>query len=222
MNLIPPIVFSIFKLSMGIFWFVTGAPLDGTDRAGWKPDRLVIFSWLLLAAYWLVAGIRVKRSAKHEPSGERMGHILFMVVGALLLYDQNLPWAFLYRRFLPDDVRIEWFGAIIAFLGALFAIWARSTIGKDWSAEVQIKQGHELIRTGPYRMIRHPIYTGLLVAVAGTAIATGQVRSILGFLIILFGFIRKAKKEESFLSAEFGAAFAEHRRRTGFFLPRGR
>jgi len=104
----------------------------------------------------------------------------------------------------------------------LFAIWARSTIGKDWSAEVQIKQGHELIRTGPYRMIRHPIYTGLLVAVAGTAIATGQVRSILGFLIILFGFIRKAKKEESFLSAEFGAAFAEHRRRTGFFLPRGR
>jgi protein-S-isoprenylcysteine O-methyltransferase Ste14 len=205
---------------MGIFWFVTGIRYDGAGRAWFNPDRLVLFSWCLLAAYWLIAGFRVKRTAKHEPSGERMVHILFMVVGALLLYEPNLPWAFLYRRFLPDDVRLGWFGAIVAFLGALFAVWARWTIGKDWSAEVQIKQGHELIRTGPYRMIRHPIYTGLLVAVVGTSIVTAQVRSLLGLLIILFGFIRKAKKEESFLSAEFGPAFAEHRRRTGFFLPR--
>jgi protein-S-isoprenylcysteine O-methyltransferase Ste14 len=220
MNSIPPIVFSVFKLSMGIFWFAAGARFDGPDPGRFSPDRVVVFSWLLLAAYWVVAGFRVKRAATHEPSVERMVHILYMVIGFLLLYDQKIHWSFLYRRFLPEDIRLEWIGAAIAFLGALFAIWARWTIGKDWSAEVQIKQGHELIRTGPYGRIRHPIYTGLLIAVAGTAILTGQVRSILGFLIILFGFIRKAKKEESFLYEKFGPAFTEHLRHTGFFTPR--
>jgi protein-S-isoprenylcysteine O-methyltransferase Ste14 len=220
MNLTPHVVFSLFKVSIGIFWFAIGARFDAADPAWFNPDRVVLFSWLLLAAYWLVAGFSVKRTAKHEPSVERMVHILYMVIGALLLYDQNLPGSFLYRRFLPEDIRLAWMGAAIAFLGALFAIWARWTIGKDWSAEVQIKHGHELIRTGPYGRIRHPIYTGLLTAVAGTAIVTGQVRSILGFLIILTGFIRKAKKEESFLYEKFGPAFTEHLRHTGFFTPR--
>ena len=121
---------------------------------------------------------------------------------------------------LPDELWIAWSGAALTLLGVLFAIWARFTIGKEWSAEVQIKEGHQLIRNGPYAHIRHPIYTGILLALCGTAMAIGEYRAILGVVLFLVGFIRKAKKEERFLAGEFGLAFDEHRRRTGFFLPR--
>jgi protein-S-isoprenylcysteine O-methyltransferase Ste14 len=85
---------------------------------------------------------------------------------------------------------------------------------------VQIKENHQLIRSGPYAHIRHPIYTGILLALAGTAVTVGEYRAILGVTLFLIGFVRKAKKEESFLATEFGPAFDEHRRHTGFFLPR--
>ncbi len=217
-----PFVSSIFKISLGIFWFAMAAQSGAATPEWLTPNHLLWISWLALAAYWLGSALQVKRTARRQPSGERMVHLLIMVTGFILLYDDSLPWNFLYRRFLPQDIRIEWLGAIITFGGAVFAIWARRTIGKDWSAEVQIKQGHELIRTGPYRYVRHPIYTGFLAAVAGAALYMGQYRAIIAFVIVLIGFARKAKREEAFLASEFGAKFDEHLRRTGFFLPKFR
>ncbi|HYL46878.1 MAG TPA: isoprenylcysteine carboxylmethyltransferase family protein, partial [Candidatus Limnocylindrales bacterium] len=93
-------------------------------------------------------------------------------------------------------------------------------LGKYWSAEVTIRSGHELIRTGPYAHIRHPIYTGILLALVGTVLVIGEYRALAALAIAVIGFVRKAKKEESFLEGQFGAAFEEHRRLTGFFLPR--
>ena len=101
-----------------------------------------------------------------------------------------------------------------------FAIWARFTLGGNWSAEVQIKEGHTLIRKGPYKLIRHPIYTGILLMLVGDALAIGEVRAYLALFLIVIGFVRKAKKEESYLANEFGPAFDEHIRHTGFLLPR--
>jgi protein-S-isoprenylcysteine O-methyltransferase Ste14 len=187
----------------------------------WSPDYLVGASWLLFAAYWLATALGAKAASKVEEASARIGHIVLMMVGFVALYDsapQGLDW--LNRRFVPEERWIMWLGAYLAFAGVLFAIWARRTIGKEWSAEVQIKEGHQLIRSGPYAHIRHPIYTGILIAIAGTALAVGQYRGLLGLGIIAIGFVRKAKKEEMFLAGQFGPAFEEHRRRTGFFLPR--
>ena len=103
----------------------------------------------------------------------------------------------LNRGFLPDDLWIAWMGAVITLLGVLFAIWARFTIGKEWSAEVQIKEGHQLIRTGPYAHIRHPIYTGILLALCGTAIAIGEYRAILGLVLFLSASFAKQKKKSN-------------------------
>ncbi len=83
-----------------------------------------------------------------------------------------------------------------------------------------LKEGHELIRSGPYRNIRHPIYTGILLALLGTAVAVGEVRGLLAVAVAWFSFYTKARREESFLTQEFGGRFAEHRRHTGMFLPR--
>ena len=111
-------------------------------------------------------------------------------------------------------------GALLTVAGVAFAIWARRHIGKNWSAQVTIRKEHELIRSGPYARIRHPIYTGLLFAVAGTAIAIGEYRAVVAFAVIAIGFVVKAKREEAFLATQFGPVFDEHRRQTGFFLPR--
>lgn len=184
------------------------------------PGQVVYASWLLFALYWLVAAFGVKRSAKRQAPAERLLYVIFMAAGFFLLYQENPNWGPLNRRFLPDKLWSDWLGSALCAAGVLFAIWARRTIGKDWSAEVQIKEGHKLIRSGPYAHIRHPIYTGLLLATLGTAILVGEYRALLGVAMFLVGFIRKARKEESFLAAEFGPAFEEHRRQTGFFLPR--
>jgi protein-S-isoprenylcysteine O-methyltransferase Ste14 len=104
--------------------------------------------------------------------------------------------------------------------GVAFAIWARWHLGANWSAIVSIREQHELIRTGPYRRVRHPIYTGMLLAMAGTALVLGELRGLLAFAITLFAFYWKARKEEAWLTREFGESFEAHTKQTGMFLPK--
>jgi len=111
-------------------------------------------------------------------------------------------------------------GVAIVAAGIAICFWARWHLGSNWSGTVTLKEGHELIRTGPYRTIRHPIYTGILLAIFGTAVQIGQVRGFLAFVIAWASFYVKARREESFLTEEFGDRFAEHIQRTGMFLPR--
>jgi len=101
-----------------------------------------------------------------------------------------------------------------------FSIWARQHIGRYWSSSVSIRADHQLIRTGPYARIRHPIYTGILVAVAGTILADGHYAGLAALAIVIAGLSWKASREENLLRREFGPAFEEHKRLTGFFLPR--
>ena len=108
----------------------------------------------------------------------------------------------------------------ITVAGTALAIWARWHLGSNWSGVVTLKEGHELIRSGPYRAIRHPIYTGILLALLGTSIAVGEARGLIAVAIVLLSFYLKARREESFLSQEFGPGFTEHQRHTGMFLPK--
>jgi protein-S-isoprenylcysteine O-methyltransferase Ste14 len=183
------------------------------------PEQIIYASWILFGVYWSVSAFSAKKTEKKEPSAERLGHMILMAVGYFLLFQRTDNGGVLNHRFLPDASWIAWLGGAITFAGVLFAIWARWNLGKNWSAAVTIKQGHQIIRTGPYAHIRHPIYTGMLIGVIGTALAVGEYRGLLAFAIILFGFYRKARKEEAFLAANFGEPFQEHKQRTGFFLP---
>ena len=114
----------------------------------------------------------------------------------------------------------EWLGVLLTATGIAVAFWARWHLGTNWSGVITLKEGHELIRTGPYSSIRHPIYTGILLALLGTAITFGEVRALLAVAIAWLSFYVKARREESFLSQEFGPGFAEHKQHTGMFLPR--
>ncbi|HET9940853.1 MAG TPA: isoprenylcysteine carboxylmethyltransferase family protein [Candidatus Eisenbacteria bacterium] len=184
-------------------------------------SRTVIFAlWFLWGIYWAVAAIGRRRVARRQPVLERLGHLAVMGIGFALLYAADRRWAGLNRRFLPDSAIVQWIAVLLTILGLGLAVFARVYLGRNWSAEVVIREDHHLIRSGPYAHIRHPIYTGLLLAVLGAVLAIGEIRAIVGFVILLFAFTIKALREEEFLAQEFGEEFERHRRHTGLFLPR--
>ena len=176
--------------------------------------------WLLFGVYWLVSALKRKKTKRRESVLQRVGYALPLAVGFYLLYQPQPPYEWLRSRFLPAGPFGEWLGVLLTAAGIGVAFWARWHLGTNWSGVVTLKEGHELIRTGPYRSIRHPIYTGILLALLGTAINFGEVRALLAVVIVWLSFHVKARREESFLSQEFGPAFAEHKQHTGMFLPR--
>jgi protein-S-isoprenylcysteine O-methyltransferase Ste14 len=109
---------------------------------------------------------------------------------------------------------------VLTAIGVAISIWARLSLGSNWSGMVTLKNNHELIRTGLYRWIRHPIYSGILLGMIGTAMIRGQLRGVIGIAVVLAAFYFKARREERFLREEFGAQFDEHEKVTGMFLPR--
>ncbi len=176
--------------------------------------------WILFGLYWLVSAFKLKKTKKRESWFERLRYVLPLVVASWFLFQGAAHYGWLGVRLVPDSVAVQWIGVLLTAAGVAVAIWARWHLGSNWSGVVTLKEGHELIRTGPYRTIRHPIYTGILLALFGTAFATGEIRGLVAVVIAWLSFYAKASREESFLSEEFGASFAEQRKHTGMFLPR--
>lgn len=182
--------------------------------------HLARLAWIVFLVYWFISAQKLKSVKQREPWTERLIQIVFMVAAYTLMFNDRLGYGWLATRFVSVSPTIGIIGVTITFLGIAFAIWARWHLGENWSATVTLKQGHELIRTGPYRRIRHPIYTGMLLAFAGTALALGEYRALLSVCIVIVAFYAKAKKEERYLTHEFGDKFREHVRHTGMFFPK--
>jgi len=176
--------------------------------------------WSTLLVVWLVLWVRMKRAKKLETPWEMLEHALPVVLGFWLLFGSLENWGWLDYRPLPDVPATWLIGLALTAFGVALSIWARLTLGANWSGVVTLKKDHELIRRGLYRSIRHPIYTGNLVAMIGTALVKGHLRGWLGFAVILATFYFKARREERFLRQEFGPGFEEHMRNTGMFLPK--
>ncbi len=174
--------------------------------------------WMVLCGVWLVMWFSAKSAKKRESPLERVQHLIPLILGFWLLFEKN--WKGLDTRAVPDNPAAWWLGLSLTAGGVAISIWARVSLGTNWSGVVTLKDNHELIRKGPYRRVRHPIYTGLLLGMIGTAMIRGHLRGWLGFLIVLAAYYFKARREEGFLRQEFGEAFEEHARRTGMFLPK--
>jgi protein-S-isoprenylcysteine O-methyltransferase Ste14 len=120
---------------------------------------------------------------------------------------------------LPHGLATFWLGFMLVLAGIAFSIAARVSLGGNWSGIVTLKQDHELIRKGPYRLVRHPIYTGLVVAILGTAIAQGELRSVFAVALVAAALVRKIGIEEALLVQEFGAAYDRYRREVPALIP---
>jgi protein-S-isoprenylcysteine O-methyltransferase Ste14 len=182
--------------------------------------HLAGYLWCILGLVWLAMAITTKKAKRRETPFELVLHVAPLFLAFWLLFGrvQLFPW--LLQPLLPGLPILWWTGLFLTALGLAISIWARLSLGSNWSGTVTLKDDHELIRKGLYRRIRHPIYTGLLVAVIGTGLIHSQLRDLLGFLLLYFTFYFKAKREESFLHHEFGPSFTDHQRHTGMFWPK--
>jgi protein-S-isoprenylcysteine O-methyltransferase Ste14 len=176
--------------------------------------------WLLLMLVWVVLWFGMKKAKKRERWIQRAEYSVLTVLGFFLLFGGAQNWGWLNFRLLPNVPDVWATGLAVTALGIGISIWARLSLGANWSGTVTLKDNHELVRNGLYRWIRHPIYTGILLGMVGSAMIKGHLRGFIGVLVVLVGFYIKARREERFLREEFGAGFEEHSRQTGMFLPK--
>jgi protein-S-isoprenylcysteine O-methyltransferase Ste14 len=134
-------------------------------------DLPLALLWLAWLAYWIIAARNVKPTRRRESLVSRLMTIVLTALAAVLLAFRGQKLTWLHARFLPQTLIGYWLGLLMVVLGLAFAVWARAHLGRNWSGTVTVKEDHELIRTGPYGIVRHPIYTGLLFAILGSAVA---------------------------------------------------
>jgi len=183
---------------------------------------LVEVPWIVFVLYWIVSAIRTRDTLQTESSASRYAILLIEIAGFVLLFRHSAGVGFLGERFMDRTLASAIIGSILSWVGIGLAIWARYHLAEYWSARITIKQDHQLIRTGPYARLRHPIYSGIILAAIGSAVVIDQWRCVLGVCLVLIGYCIKARKEETMLTQQFGDAFREHQKQTGFLIPRFR
>jgi protein-S-isoprenylcysteine O-methyltransferase Ste14 len=181
---------------------------------------LLDIPWLIFGAYWLISARNLKPVKTREPVANRAVHIILVATAGVLLFTKLPALTVLRHHFVPQSPAIYDLGLAMSFAGVALAIWARYHIGQYWSARVTVKHDHKLIQTGPYARMRHPIYSGLLLGLSGTALAIGRWSALLAVFAIMLLHCSKAIREQRLMEKEFGEQYRDYRRRTGFLLPR--
>jgi protein-S-isoprenylcysteine O-methyltransferase Ste14 len=199
-----------------LLWQSLPAALTLTPRQAFQ---MAEEAWTIWAVWWLAMAFFSKSTKRRESVGQRIEHLVPAILGFTLIFREGFGGSWLARPIISANPLLLCLCVMVAILGLLFSAWARLILGSNWSGTVTIKTNHQLIRRGPYRWIRHPIYTGMLAALLATALIQGLLSGVIGFAFVLLALYRKARREESFLSQEFGEGFSEHRQHTGMFLP---
>ena len=183
-------------------------------------SAVTLGSWLTFAVVWIGMSRNVKQNDRVESIGSRIGHLLPLAVAFFMLFSSlPSPSSVLDRRFVETAQVPLVVGAVLSVAGVAFAIWARLVLGRNWSATVMQKSGHELIVIGPFRYVRHPIYTGMLAAMLGSALVVGEWRGLIAVLISWLAFWRKYRLEERFMEELFGSRYLDYRRQVPALLP---
>jgi protein-S-isoprenylcysteine O-methyltransferase Ste14 len=199
--------------------------------------------WLVWLAYWIFHARGVKRTVRHESAVQRLPYTLPLAASLILFFcPRILPFPFLHQRILPaffsihrpfhfDEIEttrghyfiawmvLIWVSIVLLIAGQFFAVWARDVLGKNWSGTVTVKENHELIQTGPYRLVRHPIYTGLLVAATGSALVQDDLSSVLALALLFVSFWIKLLREEAWMRDTFGEKYDAYCARTKRLVP---
>ena len=172
--------------------------------------------WIAFSNYWAAAARNAAEAKTSESAGSRRVHELLMNGGLFLLF---LPVPGLRESFLPVSAAWVPLGLALQAAFCAWAVWARRHLGRNWSGRIEIKVGHEMVRTGPYRLLRHPIYTAMVGMYIGTAIVGGQVHALVGVAMVLIAYWRKIRMEEAKLREAFGDEYEEYRRGTWGLVP---
>jgi protein-S-isoprenylcysteine O-methyltransferase Ste14 len=175
--------------------------------------------WMVLVVVWVVGALRTKRTVQSQSSASQLLYTAILVVGVYLIFAKQSGIAWLDRQLFPATVPIALAGLLAVLMGVAFSVWARLMLGSNWSNRVTVKENHTLVRTGPYRIVRHPIYSGILLGMLGSALQRGGIRCFVGVLICGFSFWLKTRAEERFMVQSFGEQYLQYRHRVKALAP---
>jgi protein-S-isoprenylcysteine O-methyltransferase Ste14 len=168
------------------------------------------FLWMALVLVWVVSALRTKRTIQRQSSVLQLLYTAILLVGVYLIFakQSGIPW--LDRQLFLMSVPIALLGLVTVLTGVVFSVWARVMLGGNWSNSVTVKEDHTLVRWGPYRVVRHPIYSGILLGMIGSALQRGEMRSFVGVMICGLSFWLKTRAEEHFMVQRFGEEYLQY------------
>ena len=182
--------------------------------------RAILILWSAIFVIWAIASFWAKRTMASAPSEWKSRLAVLAVWFSWWLALRQGKWPGLWAmRFVPEGLPTSYTGLALTILGLGFALWARFSIGNNWDGMVVLKEHHKLVRTGPYSIVRHPIYSGFMVATLGTAVAQGETGRLLAVPVIVIAWGYKARVEEAFLTERFGQQYAQYRREVKALIP---
>lgn len=200
--------------------------------AGLWPNTAIYLVWDFWIVTWIAAAIWSSRTVKRAGLSREWPYRILALTGFVLLFASPIyvtdgrwhfgpPPGILGLHLWPyPPLAIGWAMVLLAALGIAFAWWARIYLGRLWSGSITRKEEHRVVDTGPYGWVRHPIYTGLLTAAVATAVAVGELHSLLGALLLIVAYWMKAKLEERFLREELGPeAYDSYRAHVPMLVP---
>jgi protein-S-isoprenylcysteine O-methyltransferase Ste14 len=183
----------------------------------------VEIAWCIIGMFWLASSFFNKRTRLRENDFARFEYVIAACTAFALVFSPGFPTGPLEH---PLPIRDSWLTPLIGLslllclAGWSLAIWARLTLADNWSGSITLKENHSLVKTGPYALIRHPIYTALLTSFLGTALLEGRWRGLAGFVLLAVILKFKSQKEERLMLSTFGDEYQTYYRSTGAMLPR--
>src|SRR6266513_3500604 len=181
--------------------------------------NIISACWTVFAVIWLLAAFATKKSVYQESRAQRLGYVIPILVGGYLVFKGQRLSDPLNLRVIPHVDALAWIGVVLCIVGLAFCIWARFTLGRNWSGVVTLKGGHELISNGPYALVRHPIYTGLLTMFVATVIVLGHVAGIIAMPFVFVSLWIKLRHEEKLMLKQFPEQYAAYQRRVKRIIP---
>ncbi len=180
---------------------------------------VIIVCWTIFYLYWLISSFFVKRSVIKRGTSWILWRVAVIVI-VVLLFRFIKPETTSFFKFLIRSLfSFGIIGAALTVIGLITAVWARINLGSNWSGYVTYKENQELVTTGPYRLIRHPIYTGMILMFTGTVLYSGSLFLILIFLIVSINFIIRTKREEKIMIELFDEKYLDYIKRTKRLIP---
>ena len=175
--------------------------------------------WLVLIIVWIVSASRTKRTIQSQAGFAQVFYIVLPIVGAALIFvpKTGIPW--LDRPLFPVTAPSALACFFVVLIGVAFTLWARFVLGRNWSNDVAVKEDHTLMRTGPYRIARHPIYSGILLGMLGSAFQHGELRCFIGVFFFFLAYWLKSLAEERFMVQTFGDQYVQYRRKVKALVP---
>jgi len=184
------------------------------------PETAIRTTWLAWWVSWLAAAAWSDRAVKRPPTRHQIVYRLLAVPGAVLLFGMYRHDLQVERILWRTPIALAWAMVAVVLAGLLFTWWARVHLGRLWSGSITRKADHHVVDTGPYRIVRHPIYTGIIIASLATAGMRGTALAWLGAGVMTTGWVIKARLEEAFLRDQLGTkAYGEYARRVPMLVP---